>query len=229
MISSLTQPVKHLPRSRVRSSEPVRPTPSVHSSPHRSTGTSSASSTKSSGSTHSPNRGRMLKRLQTIGKTPRQIAASVGKGRRNISAAIHCGRMRPRSLGARSAFDGAFFTGVRTTRIYCRPVCPVRPARSANVLFFGSAAASRNEQASDHAFAADPRRHRGARRGAGLQRRWRAVCVLSRKDSSMKPRSLNLPIAWALGHDTCYGCFSVIRVRLRAKSPRRDVCRLRNG
>jgi hypothetical protein len=33
----------------------------------------------------------MLKRLQTIGKTPRQIAASVGKGRRNISAAIHCG------------------------------------------------------------------------------------------------------------------------------------------
>src|SRR6266446_6098633 len=27
MISSLIQPVKHLPRSRVRSSEPVRPTP----------------------------------------------------------------------------------------------------------------------------------------------------------------------------------------------------------
>lgn len=40
------------------------------------------------------------------------------------------------------AFDGAFFTGVRTTRIYCRPVCPVRPARSANVTFFGSAAAA---------------------------------------------------------------------------------------
>src|SRR5258705_12081777 len=39
-------------------------------------------------------------------------------------------------------FDGAFFTGVRTTRIYCRPVCPVRPALSANVVFFGSAAAA---------------------------------------------------------------------------------------
>ena len=28
------------------------------------------------------------------------------------------------------AYDGLFFTGVRTTRVYCRPVCPVRPAKS---------------------------------------------------------------------------------------------------
>jgi AraC family transcriptional regulator of adaptative response / DNA-3-methyladenine glycosylase II len=40
------------------------------------------------------------------------------------------------------AFDGLFFTGVRTTRIYCRPVCPVRPALSRNVCFFPSAAAA---------------------------------------------------------------------------------------
>ena len=40
------------------------------------------------------------------------------------------------------AFDGVFFTGVRTTRIYCRPVCPVRPARSQNVEFYPSAAAA---------------------------------------------------------------------------------------
>lgn len=39
-------------------------------------------------------------------------------------------------------YDGRFFTGVRTTGIYCRPVCPVRPARSANVSFFVSAAAA---------------------------------------------------------------------------------------
>ena len=26
------------------------------------------------------------------------------------------------------AYDGRFFTGCRTTGIYCRPVCPVRPA-----------------------------------------------------------------------------------------------------
>lgn len=40
------------------------------------------------------------------------------------------------------AYDGRFFTGVRTTRIYCRPVCPVRPARASNVCFYPSAAAA---------------------------------------------------------------------------------------
>jgi AraC family transcriptional regulator, regulatory protein of adaptative response / methylated-DNA-[protein]-cysteine methyltransferase len=33
-------------------------------------------------------------------------------------------------------YDGRFFSGVRTTRIYCRPVCPVRPAKAANVTFY---------------------------------------------------------------------------------------------
>jgi AraC family transcriptional regulator of adaptative response/methylated-DNA-[protein]-cysteine methyltransferase len=50
-----------------------------------------------------------------------------------------CDRAR---LARDPAYDGAFFTGVRTTRIYCRPVCPVRPARSANVSYFPSAAAA---------------------------------------------------------------------------------------
>src|SRR5690349_2505549 len=40
------------------------------------------------------------------------------------------------------SYDGRFFTGVRTTGVYCRPVCPVRPARSTNVQFFPSAAAA---------------------------------------------------------------------------------------
>src|SRR5262249_3205762 len=40
------------------------------------------------------------------------------------------------------SYDGRFFTGVRTTGIYCRPVCPVRPARSTSVQFFPSAAAA---------------------------------------------------------------------------------------
>src|SRR6184192_3664997 len=39
-------------------------------------------------------------------------------------------------------FDGWFYTGVKTTRIYCRPTCPVKPARSANVVFFPTAAAA---------------------------------------------------------------------------------------
>jgi AraC family transcriptional regulator of adaptative response / DNA-3-methyladenine glycosylase II len=53
--------------------------------------------------------------------------------------AATCDRAR---LARDPAFDGIFFTGVRTTRIYCRPVCPVRPARSQNVVFFPSAAAA---------------------------------------------------------------------------------------
>jgi AraC family transcriptional regulator of adaptative response/methylated-DNA-[protein]-cysteine methyltransferase len=39
-------------------------------------------------------------------------------------------------------FDGWFFTGVLTTRIYCRPICPVKPAKSGNVVFFPTAAAA---------------------------------------------------------------------------------------
>src|SRR6266446_7175308 len=41
-----------------------------------------------------------------------------------------------------AAYDGLFFIGVRTTRIYCRPVCPARPAKSENVVFFPTAAAA---------------------------------------------------------------------------------------
>jgi AraC family transcriptional regulator, regulatory protein of adaptative response / methylated-DNA-[protein]-cysteine methyltransferase len=39
-------------------------------------------------------------------------------------------------------YDGRFFTGVKTTKIYCRPVCPVRPAKASNVIFYSSAAAA---------------------------------------------------------------------------------------
>jgi AraC family transcriptional regulator, regulatory protein of adaptative response / methylated-DNA-[protein]-cysteine methyltransferase len=53
--------------------------------------------------------------------------------------AAECERAR---VARDAAYDGRFFTGVRTTGIYCRPVCPVRPARAANVRFFPSAAAA---------------------------------------------------------------------------------------
>jgi len=42
-------------------------------------------------------------------------------------------------------YDGLFFSGVRTTRIYCRPVCPVRPAKARNVTFYPSAAAAEQD------------------------------------------------------------------------------------
>src|SRR5690242_13028815 len=50
-----------------------------------------------------------------------------------------CDRAR---LARDPRFDGRFFTGVLTTRIYCRPTCPVKPARSRNVIFFATAAAA---------------------------------------------------------------------------------------
>ena len=41
-----------------------------------------------------------------------------------------------------SAFDGVFFVGVKTTGIYCRPVCRARMPLQRNVCFFVSAAAA---------------------------------------------------------------------------------------
>src|SRR3954465_6521568 len=39
-------------------------------------------------------------------------------------------------------FDGKFFIGVRTTGIYCRPVCPAKTPLKRNVGFYPSAAAA---------------------------------------------------------------------------------------
>ncbi len=39
-------------------------------------------------------------------------------------------------------FDGRFFVGVKTTGIYCRPICPANPPKSENVTFYRTAAAA---------------------------------------------------------------------------------------
>ena len=36
-------------------------------------------------------------------------------------------------------FDGKFFVAVKTTHIYCRPICPARTARRENVTFYATA------------------------------------------------------------------------------------------
>ncbi|MEU6391619.1 AlkA N-terminal domain-containing protein [Streptomyces sp. NPDC046939] len=47
-----------------------------------------------------------------------------------------------RAVQAKDArFDGVFFTAVVTTRIYCRPGCPVVPPKPRNMRFYPSAAA----------------------------------------------------------------------------------------
>lgn len=50
-----------------------------------------------------------------------------------------------RAIAARDArFDGRFFTAVRTTGIYCRPICPARLPKLENVVFYASAAAAQD-------------------------------------------------------------------------------------
>ncbi len=41
-----------------------------------------------------------------------------------------------------ATFDGVFFIGVKTTGIYCRPVCPARQPLTKNVAFYPSAPAA---------------------------------------------------------------------------------------
>ena len=48
-----------------------------------------------------------------------------------------------RAILARDArYDGQLFVGVKTTRIYCRPICPARTPKPANVAFYPTAAAA---------------------------------------------------------------------------------------
>ncbi|WP_136067442.1 AlkA N-terminal domain-containing protein [Modicisalibacter radicis] len=51
-------------------------------------------------------------------------------------------RCRQARLSRDARFDGQFFTAVRTTRIYCRPICPATPPRERNVRYFESAVAA---------------------------------------------------------------------------------------
>lgn len=41
-------------------------------------------------------------------------------------------------------FDGRFFTAVKTTGIFCRPICPARPPLERNVTYFATAAEAAN-------------------------------------------------------------------------------------
>jgi len=74
--------------------------------------------------------------------------AARGSARARLKGVVFAGlaldrRRCDRARIARDArFDGRFFTGVLTTRIYCRPTCPVKPAKSRNVVFFPTAAAA---------------------------------------------------------------------------------------
>jgi AraC family transcriptional regulator of adaptative response / DNA-3-methyladenine glycosylase II len=38
-------------------------------------------------------------------------------------------------------FDGRFYVGITSTRIYCRPICPARPPKRDHMRFYPHAAA----------------------------------------------------------------------------------------
>ncbi len=50
-----------------------------------------------------------------------------------------CSRAR---LSRDARFDGKFYIGVRTSGVYCRPICPARTAKEENVRYFPSAASA---------------------------------------------------------------------------------------
>ena len=45
-------------------------------------------------------------------------------------------------LSRDARFDGLFFIAVRSTRIYCRPMCPAPSPKPANITYYGNAAAA---------------------------------------------------------------------------------------
>ena len=79
-----------------------------------------------------------LARFRPYPKLPLRFYPSLGY----ITAMLdfdECNRAR---LNKDAAYDGVFFTGVKSTGIYCRPVCRVRKPLAKNVEFFPSAAAA---------------------------------------------------------------------------------------
>src|SRR5579872_471814 len=72
-------------------------------------------------------------------RKPRVSARSCAISRRMALGPAQCYR----ALLARDArYDGLFFTCVKTTGIYCRPICPARPPKFENCRFVATAAAA---------------------------------------------------------------------------------------
>src|SRR5258707_8923511 len=60
------------------------------------------------------------------------------KGTMNMDLRV-CSRAR---VARDASFDGKFFIGVLTPKIYCRPICRWRTSKESNVRYFCSAAAA---------------------------------------------------------------------------------------
>jgi AraC family transcriptional regulator of adaptative response / DNA-3-methyladenine glycosylase II len=72
----------------------------------------------------------------------RNLPAPGDAGRYHGTMELDPARCYRAALARDRRFDGRFFAGVVTTGVYCRPVCPVAPARPENVRWFPCAAAA---------------------------------------------------------------------------------------
>jgi len=126
------------------------------------------------------------------------------------------------------AYDGRFFTGVRTTGIYCRPVCPARHAQSKNVEYYPSAAA------------AEAAGYRPCLRcrpeTAPFSPAWKgSLTTVERAMRLINEAALDVPVSthWrsglALARDICHGCSKSMSVPHPAKSPRRRASSVPSG
>jgi AraC family transcriptional regulator of adaptative response / DNA-3-methyladenine glycosylase II len=70
----------------------------------------------------------------------RQTGAAKGSDDGRVDLDIDACYRAFRTRDAR--FDGRLFSGVRTTGIYCRPICPARTPKRENMVFFPTAAAA---------------------------------------------------------------------------------------
>jgi AraC family transcriptional regulator of adaptative response / DNA-3-methyladenine glycosylase II len=59
-----------------------------------------------------------------------------------IAATINNDIYERARLSRDARFDGRFYVGVKTTGIYCRPICPANAPKSENVVFYPTAAAA---------------------------------------------------------------------------------------
>lgn len=84
--------------------------------------------------------------MHTASAIPADLADALARGRRQ-EASDEASELDPaicwQAIRSRDRrFDGRFFAGVRTTRVYCRPICPVPLRKRENVRWFPSAASA---------------------------------------------------------------------------------------
>ena len=130
-----------------------------------------------------------------------------------------------RAICTRDArFDGRLFIGVKTTGIYCRPVCPARTPRRENLSFYPSAAAAqeagfrpclrcRPETAPDL----------GVWRGTSNTVS-RALSLIEKDGAGWRATWRPSPSGWESASGSSAGSFASISARRRSRWRRRGVC-----